>query len=101
MQTLGAIIVEKRKLLGLSQKELTELVRKEDGQPITQQFLSDIEKDNRKPSEFVLNRLADALQISPDILWLSAGLLPPHIRNGVADAALISKLLNAVNEPQS
>ena len=49
MKTFGTIISEARRAAGLSQKELAAKVKKEDGQPISAQYLNDIEHDRRNP----------------------------------------------------
>jgi ribosome-binding protein aMBF1 (putative translation factor) len=48
MKTFGTIISEARRAAGLSEKELAAKVKKEDGQPISAQYLN-IEHDRRNP----------------------------------------------------
>jgi ribosome-binding protein aMBF1 (putative translation factor) len=50
MSSFGAAIASARKVKGMSQKELAAKITKEDGQPITPQYLNDIEHDRRSPS---------------------------------------------------
>ena len=78
MPTFGEIISEKRKKTGLSQKELAALVTKEDGKPISPQYLNDIERDRRNPpSEHLIEQFARVLSIALETLYYCAGELPP------------------------
>jgi hypothetical protein len=54
MRTLGQFIVERRKELGLSGREVPAEVRNADGKPISIPYLVDLEDDRRKPSDEVL-----------------------------------------------
>ena len=81
MATFGQTIAEKRRALGLSQRELAARVIKEDGAPISPQYLNDLEKDRRNPpSDHLIQQFAIALNIPADILFLCAGTMPPDIR---------------------
>jgi transcriptional regulator with XRE-family HTH domain len=82
MKTFGAIVSEARRAKGLSQKELALKVKKEDGQPISAQYLNDIEHDRRNPpSEFLIGQMAEAIGLSKDVLCLAAGTLPKDLKN--------------------
>nr|WP_294522548.1 helix-turn-helix transcriptional regulator [uncultured Rhodopila sp.] len=82
MATFGQTIAEGRKALGLRQRELAARVIKKDGQPISPQYLNDLEKDRRNPpSDHLMQQFASALGIDPDILFLCAGSFPPDIRS--------------------
>jgi transcriptional regulator with XRE-family HTH domain len=79
--TFGQIVVDARKKIKLSQKELAARVKKEDGQPISAQYLNDIEYDRRgPPTDHIIEELARALNLAPDFLYLRAGKLPPDLR---------------------
>jgi transcriptional regulator with XRE-family HTH domain len=54
--TFGQVIAEARKKASLNQRELANLIRKEDGGPISQPYLNDIEHDIRNPPSDALNR---------------------------------------------
>lgn len=70
----GDFIAKRRKELGLSQKELAQRVLKEDGDPISPQYLNDIERGRRNPpSGELLQRLADQIEISSQYLGFLAG----------------------------
>jgi transcriptional regulator with XRE-family HTH domain len=82
MKTFGAIVSEARRAKGLSQKDLAALVKKEDGQSISAQYLNDIEHDRRNPpSEFLIGQIAGVLNVSKDVLCLAAGTIPNDLRN--------------------
>jgi transcriptional regulator with XRE-family HTH domain len=74
MKTFGTMVAEARRAIGMSQKELASKVKKEDGQPISAQYLNDVERDRRNPpSEFLIGQIADVLKVSKDLLCLAAG----------------------------
>jgi transcriptional regulator with XRE-family HTH domain len=79
MTKLGDVIREKRIAIDLSQKDLAARIKKEDGTSITPQFLNDIEFNRRTPSEFILKRIAAALDLDADYLVILAGSLPSDI----------------------
>ncbi len=82
MKTFGKIISEARKALELSQKDLALLIKKEDGEAISPQYLNDIEHDRRNPpSEFFIEQLATQLKLSTDYLCLVAGAIPDYIKD--------------------
>ncbi|WP_025042123.1 helix-turn-helix domain-containing protein [Nitrosospira briensis] len=80
--TFGNYIAEARKKLQMSQKELaTRILREEDGQPISPQYLSDIERDRRSPTfDHLIQQFATVLQIDADYLHYLSGKLPDEIR---------------------
>lgn len=81
MKTFGTLISEARRAKGLSQKELASKVKKEDGQPISAQYLNDIEHDRRNPpSEFLIGQIAEILDASKDVLCIAAGTIPDEFK---------------------
>lgn len=82
-KSFGGYISEARKKLQISQKELAaKILREEDGQPISPQYLNDIERDRRSPSsDHLMMQFATALNINADYLHFLAGKLPDEIRN--------------------
>ena len=81
MKTFGTMISEARRAAGMSQKDLAARVRKEDGQPISAQYLNDIEHDRRNPpSEFLIAQIAQLLGIGKDALCLAAGTMPQDLK---------------------
>lgn len=87
MATFGQIISEARKKAGISQKELAAKTTKEDGSPISPQYLNDIEWDRRSPtSEFLINQFAKHLNLSKEYLMLAAGTLSKDDQKNIASA---------------
>ena len=62
--SIGAALQIIRKKRGLSQRELADRAK------ITQGFLSLIEKDMREPSQMILKRLADSLNVPLELILL-------------------------------
>lgn len=77
--TLGRVIKDARVKLGLTQRQLAERTRKEDGSQITPQYLNDIEFDRRTPSEHITRQIGKVLDLDSDYLILMAGSLPEDI----------------------
>ena len=87
MKTFGQIISGARKALGISQKDLAAKIRKEDGKPISPQYLNDIEHDRRDPpSESFIEQFAKHLRLSKEHLIAAAGLWPTDIREEIVGA---------------
>jgi transcriptional regulator with XRE-family HTH domain len=85
--TFGQTIVAARKKLGLSQKDLALHIKKEDGTPISPQYLNDLERNRRNPpSAFLLQQFATELQIAPEYLFFVAGQYPDDLRGQQARA---------------
>lgn len=82
--TFGQVLSEARKQQKLSQKELAEKLKKEDGAPISPQYLNDIEHDRRNPpSEFILEQIAAILKIPRDVLSYYADRMPSDVPKNV------------------
>jgi transcriptional regulator with XRE-family HTH domain len=80
-QTFGQAITQGRRTLGISQRELAARIIKEDGEPITPQYLNDIEHDRRSPSsDHMVRQFAEVLGQSPDYLSWLVGKLPSDVR---------------------
>lgn len=85
--SFGEIIVDARKRLKISQKELADRIKKEDGEPISAQYLNDIERDRRNPpSEYLIRQFAKELNLSRDYLIAAAGTLPSEYKRLVKDS---------------
>lgn len=83
MSSFGQVIADARKEAGLSQKDLAARITKEDGTPISPQYLNDIEHDRRNPpSEHIMRQFADKLDLSLDYLFYLAGQLPGDVPSG-------------------
>lgn len=84
--TFGKVLSEARKQANYSQKELAALIKKEDGQPISPQYLNDLERDRRNPpSDFLIEQFAKVLAISADVLYYHAGELSADLKGKSAD----------------
>jgi transcriptional regulator with XRE-family HTH domain len=86
--SFGQIIADARRKLGISQKDLAKRIRKkEDGEPISPQYLNDIERDRRNPpSELLISQFAQELKVSKNYLMAAAGTLPEEFRRLVKDS---------------
>jgi transcriptional regulator with XRE-family HTH domain len=81
--TFGQAIAAERKKRGWRRKDLAERVLKEDGVPISSQYLNDIELGRRNPpSADLLEQIAAALDLEPDYLYYLAGRIPPRDQGG-------------------
>lgn len=79
--TFGRAIAGERKNAGLSQKQLAERILREDGEPISPQYLNDIEHDRRSPSsDHMIQTFAKVLKISENWLYYLAGRIPAAMR---------------------
>jgi transcriptional regulator with XRE-family HTH domain len=80
ISSFGHAIASARRGLEISQKQLAAKILKEDGQPITPQYLNDIEHDRRSPaSDHMVRQFAKVLRIDPDILYWLARRVPDDI----------------------
>jgi transcriptional regulator with XRE-family HTH domain len=81
-KTFGGAISYARKAKGWPLKDLAARVRREDDEPISPQYLNDIEHDRRSPSsDRMVQQFADALGIDRDWLYYLAGRFPEDIRD--------------------
>jgi transcriptional regulator with XRE-family HTH domain len=77
MSSFGGAIASARKAKSMSQKELAAKIVKEDGQPITPQYLNDIEHDRRSPSsDHMIRQFAKVLGVEEGALYGLSGVLP-------------------------
>jgi len=69
-QPFGDLVATIRKEKSLSQKELAKEIKKDDGGPITPQYLNDIEHGRRNPpSREMVEQIAKALGLSAEALY--------------------------------
>jgi transcriptional regulator with XRE-family HTH domain len=81
--TFGETVAKERKLVGLSQKELATRILKEDGAPISPQYLNDLEHDRRSPPpQNLLQQFARELNIPFEYLLYLARELPHDLPDG-------------------
>jgi transcriptional regulator with XRE-family HTH domain len=95
--TFGGVISRARKDKGWSLKELcSKVLREEDGEPISPQYLNDIEHNRRSPSsDWMVKQFAVALGISADWLYYLAGRLPADLRNRKLSEDKVTELMVA------
>jgi transcriptional regulator with XRE-family HTH domain len=100
--TFGSYIASARKKIPLSQKQLAEqILREEDGQPISPQYLNDIERDRRSPtSDHLIQQFAKVLKIDADYLSYLAGKLPEEIRAKNLSEEAVKAAFTAFRKPQ-
>jgi len=77
--TLGRKIAERRRAQHLSQRQLSERILREDGTPISPQYLNDIERDRRVPPNYLLRRFAEQLGMDIEYLVFLAGRVPASL----------------------
>lgn len=79
--SFGRAISQARKQKEWALKDLASKILREDGEPISLQYLNDIEHDRRSPSsDRVVQQFADALGIDRDFLYYLAGRFPEDVR---------------------
>lgn len=79
--TFGSAISAARKRVGWTLRDLALMIRREDQQPISPQYLNDIEHDRRMPSsDRMVHQFADALVLDRDWLYYLAGRFPDDVR---------------------
>lgn len=82
MSSLGGAIASARKAKGMSQKDLAAKIIKDDGLPITPQYLNDIEHDRRSPSSnTIIQQFAKVLGVKESALYALSGVLPDQVQN--------------------
>lgn len=100
--TFGRYIADARKKLQMSQKELaSQILREEDDEPISPQYLNDIERDRRNPSsDHLIQQFAKVLTIDADYLSYLAGKLPEEIRRKNLSEDAVKAAFLAFRKPQ-
>ena len=94
--TFGEAIIQARKDKKLSQKQVAAGILKEDGKPISPQYLNDIEHDRRNPpGEPIVHQLADILDLNLDYLSFLAGRFPSDLLETPRDQEDIATAMRA------
>jgi transcriptional regulator with XRE-family HTH domain len=79
--TFGQALSTARKKKQLSQKQLASMILKDDGEPISPQYLNDIERDRRNPpGEYLINQFAKILDTPGEYFYFLANQIPPEYR---------------------
>jgi transcriptional regulator with XRE-family HTH domain len=72
MKTFGRAITEARKRAGLTQKEVAERPRGEDGKPVDAPYMNAVEYDRRRPPpNYLIEQLARVIGISAEVLFFT------------------------------
>jgi len=96
MPTFGETITQARRRAGLSQKDVAAHILKEDGSPISPQYLNDLEHDRRNPpAEALLAQFAERLDVPLDYLCFVAGQLPQDLRESSAQPERVAVAFRA------
>jgi transcriptional regulator with XRE-family HTH domain len=94
--TFGTYITFERKKMGLSQKQLAELIEREEGGAISAQYLNDIEHDRRSPSsDHMIQEFARVLKVGTDHLYYLAGRVPADVRDANLPPKKVEELFAA------
>lgn len=79
--SFGRFIANARKKLNMTQKELSTKIMREDGNPISPQYLNDIERDRRRPSsDHMIQQFAQVVELNADYLHYLNGRFPEQER---------------------
>ncbi|HEX8370608.1 MAG TPA: helix-turn-helix transcriptional regulator [Pyrinomonadaceae bacterium] len=83
--TFGQLILDARRRKQLSLKQCASLINKEDGTPISFQYLSEIENARRyPPSEFIMEQLSKVLDIPIEVLYFHSNTIPSNINRNLS-----------------
>jgi len=84
--TFGQAIAAARRSKQMSQKQLASMVLKEDGVPISPQYLNDIERDRRNPpGDHFIGQFARILGVPEEYFYYLANEIPPKYREESPD----------------
>ena len=98
--TFGRAISQARKEKGWGLKDLAAKVLREDGEPISPQYLNDIEHDRRSPtSDRMVQQFAEALGIAQDWLYYLAGRFPEDVRRKKLSEQQVAEAMTAFRGP--
>ena len=84
MKTIGEFIAERRKALGLSQKEMAALIKNRDGKSLSMPYLSYLENGRGEPPEYLLDQFAKVLRVKREVLYFWTRRIPPEVATGEA-----------------
>jgi transcriptional regulator with XRE-family HTH domain len=84
MKTIGEFIAERRKGLGLSQKELAALIKNRDSKPLSMPYLSYLENGRGVPPAYLLDQFAKVLRVKREVLYFWTHRMPPEVATGEA-----------------
>jgi transcriptional regulator with XRE-family HTH domain len=97
--TFGSVLSNARKAANLSQRELAALLKKDDGEPISPQYLNDLERDRRNPpSDSLIQQLAKILKIETDYLYACAEKFPPDLKGSAVDKKAVVAVFKSLRK---
>jgi len=82
IRTLGDLLAGRRKELGISQKEMAELIKNRDGKAITSAYLNYLQHNRGEPPGYLLDQFAEVLRLDRDVLYFWTRRMPPDIEPG-------------------
>jgi len=83
----------------MTQKELAAKLKKDDGTPISPQYLNDIEHDRRgAPPDGLLKQLGKTLNLDSDLLAYLAGRLPENLVDHRTDPSQVVEAFKAFRQ---
>jgi transcriptional regulator with XRE-family HTH domain len=94
-RTLGDLLAERRKELGISQKEMAGLIKNRDGKPITSAYLNYLEHNRGEPPGYLLDQFAEVLRLERDVLYFWTRRIPPDIEPGEASPEKVTAAYRA------
>jgi transcriptional regulator with XRE-family HTH domain len=95
MKTIGEFIAERRKALGLSQKEMTARIKNRDGKPLSMPYLSYLENSRGEPPEYLLAQFAKVLRVEREVLYFWTRRMPPDVASGKASPERVTSAYRA------
>lgn len=95
LRTFGGVVSQARKTKSMTQKQLTELIKRENGESISPQYMNDIEHDRRLPSSDVIVQIAKALDLNADSLHFLAGKWPGDLSPQNVSSKKVEELMIA------
>ena len=93
--SFGQYVSESRKSKVMSQKELASQIKREDGEPISPQYLNDIEHDRRSPPSEIISQIAEVLALDPFYLHLLAKKWPEDVNAEKLKPVKVQELMTA------
>ena len=95
MKTIGEFIAERRKALGLSQKEMAARIKNRDGKPLSMPYLSYLENGRGEPPEYLLAQFAKVLRVEREVLYFWTRRMPPDVATGKASPEQVTSAYRA------
>jgi len=98
LTTFGREITKARKKKAMTQKQLADAARREDGEPISPQYLNDIEHDRRLPSSEVIRGLCEVLGLDADYMHYLAKKWPDDLAEASLEPQQVRDLMFAFRQ---